>query len=412
MLTLSDGQLEVAAFGGELRGVAATLAWTPDGLIQIPKATARVASGEIDASGTVPDSRGALAPAVANFVVDVPKKKRVPLTVDGIQLATVDGHFTIEAATSGTDHAIHATVDVPTLHADLPATGTRTAQTLGTMDHVTIGVRGSDGTVRAVAGDIHDPVTAAKVPTKTAAPVTVSIKLGSDVEIRRGTDLKVSLPGTPVVTAGDSTRVAGQIRLPRGSIDVDGKPFTIEKGTVTFVGDDPTNPQVVLTAQWPAPEGTTVYADFVGPLKTGRVTLRSDPTHTKSEILALLLYGTADGQAGSTSDSSPNTTAAAGAAGGIATQPVNRILDDFGLAGGISTKIDTSTANPRPEVEFQIARDISIQIAWVLGAIPLGTNLDTTLVTFDWRFLQRWSLETTVGDAGTSILDVVWKYHY
>jgi translocation and assembly module TamB len=222
----------------------------------------------------------------------------------------------------------------------------------------------------------------------------------------------VSLEGTPVVTLGDSTHVSGQIRLPRGSIDVDGKPFTIEKGTVTFVGDDATNPQVVLTAQWAAPDGTTVYAEFVGPLKTGKVSLRSDPTHTKSEILALLLYGTADGQAGSTSDAPPSTTAAAGAAGGVATQPVNRILDDFGLAGGVTTKIDTSTANPRPEVEFQIARDISLQIAWVLGAIPLGTNLDTTLVTFDWRFLQRWSLETTVGNAGTSILDVVWKYHY
>jgi translocation and assembly module TamB len=409
-LTLSDGQLEIAAFGGQLSDVAATLAWTPDGIVQIPKLTARVSSGEVDASGTV--RLDGLALASAHFVVDVPKKKRVPLTVEGIQVATVDGHFVLDATTSGADHAIHATVDVPTLHADLPVTGTRTAQSLGTMAHVTVGVRGHDGVLHAVHDEAHH-ATAAKPTGSAAAPVTVSIKLGSDVEIRRGTDLKVSLEGTPTVSIGAATRVSGQIRLPRGSIDVDGKPFTIEKGTVTFVGDDPTNPQIVLTAEWPAPEGTTVYADFVGPLQTGKVSLRSDPPHTRSEILALLLYGTADGQSGSTSDSAPpTTTAAAGAAGGVATQPVNRILDDFGLAGGVTTKIDTSTANPRPEVEFQIARDISLQIAWVLGAPPPGTNPDTTLVTFDWRFLQRWSLETTVGDAGTSILDVVWKYHY
>jgi hypothetical protein len=109
----------------------------------------------------------------------------------------------------------------------------------------------------------------------------------------------------------------------------------------------------------------------------------------------------------------------AAAAGGVATQPlnqalggVNHALDKLGLAGGISTKVDTSTPNPRPEVEVQIARDISLQVAWVLGAPPPGTNPDTTLVTLDWRFLRKWALETTVGDQGTSIVDVVWQHRY
>ena len=88
------------------------------------------------------------------------------------------------------------------------------------------------------------------------------------------------------------------------------------------------------------------------------------------------------------------------------------MLDNFGLVGGISTKIDTSQPTPRPEVELQIARDISLQIAWVLGSIPPGTNPDTTLFTLEWRFHPQWSLETTVGDAGTSILDLVWQHRY
>jgi translocation and assembly module TamB len=407
LLTFSDGQLEVAAFGGELRDVGATLAWTPDGLVQIPKLTAQMSSGEVDASGSLRFE--GLSLASANFVVTVPKKKRIPLTLEGVQLATVDGRLVLEAASSGADHGVRATVDVPTLHADLPATGSRNVQALGAMSNVTVHVQSHDG--KAIRIPAAGVALAKPAPTG-APPISVTIKLGKDVEIRRGTDLRVSLEGDPAVSITDATRMSGQIRIPRGSLNVDGKPFRIESGTVTFVGDDPTNPQVVLTASWPAPDGaTTVYADFVGPLKTGRVSLRSDPPHTKDEILALILYGTADGQSTTASDAPPGTTAAAGAAGGIATQPLNRVLDDFGLAGGISTKIDTSTASPRPEVEFQIARDISIQIAWVLGVTP-GTNPDTTLVTFDWRFLQRWSLETTVGDSGTSILDVVWKYHY
>jgi len=88
------------------------------------------------------------------------------------------------------------------------------------------------------------------------------------------------------------------------------------------------------------------------------------------------------------------------------------ILFFFGLAGGISTTIDTSTANPRPEVAVQIARDISVQVAVVIGTQLPGSNPDTTLVTLNWRFLRKWSLEGTRGDAGTSIIDLIWQHRY
>jgi hypothetical protein len=129
----------------------------------------------------------------------------------------------------------------------------------------------------------------------------------------------------------------------------------------------------------------------------------------------LILFGTSDQPS---TASVPQTTSMAAAAGGAATQPlnqalggVNHALDKLGLAAGISTKVDTSTPNPRPEVELQIARDISLQVAWVLG-LPPASSPDTTLVTLDWRFLKKWSLQTTVGDMGTSILDLVWEHRY
>jgi hypothetical protein len=48
----------------------------------------------------------------------------------------------------------------------------------------------------------------------------------------------------------------------------------------------------------------------------------------------------------------------------------------------------------------------------VLGVPPPGTNPDTTLITLNWRFLRKWSLEATWGNANTSILDVVWQHRY
>src|SRR4029077_9307945 len=141
-------------------------------------------------------------------------------------------------------------------------------------------------------------------PGKAQPDVRIAVRL-RDVQVSRGTDLDVRLEGQPLIVMGAHTQVTGQIRMQRGTIDVYGKPFTIEHGTVTFVGDDPSNPQVVLTASWGAPDGVTrVYADFVGPLKTGKVKLRSEPSKPQSEILALVLFGTTDDQKSSASGTS------------------------------------------------------------------------------------------------------------
>jgi translocation and assembly module TamB len=299
----------------------------------------------------------------------------------GAQVGTLDGHFDVAADRNADGRTFDVTVDVPSAHVQLPLSAAHEVEALGELPGVHVGtLRGRSGFVAeamdSADGPVSQPVAAP------ATPLRVTVNLGRDVEVKRGMDMDVVLAGRPTIALSDDIRATGQIRLVRGTIDVQGKRFTLDDGTVTFVGDDPTNPQVVLTAEWPAPDGTIVYADFIGPLKSGRVNLRSDPARSKNEILALLLFGTTDGL-GSTqtsSDAQKGAGVVGGAAGAVATQPVNRVLDGFGLAGGISTKIDTSTSTPRPEVELQIARDISLQVAWVLGAPTPGTNPDTTLV--------------------------------
>ena len=109
---------------------------------------------------------------------------------------------------------------------------------------------------------------------------------------------------------------------------------------------------------------------------------------------------------------SPDAGVQAGTtAGGFATAGLSKGLDKLtGL--DITAKIDTSQPNPRPEVEVQIARNISLELSVVLGTLPPGTNEDTTYATVDWRFHKHWSLETTFGDYGSSIADVIWRRRY
>ena len=169
-----------------------------------------------------------------------------------------------------------------------------------------------------------------------------------------------------------------------------------------------------MTAGWTAPDGTRIYADYVGPVKTGKVNLRSEPPHPKNEIVSLILFGTADGSSATPyASKSPSTGTQAGTAvGGLATDGLSKGLDQ--LTGmNVTTKIDTSdSANPRPEVEMQIAKDISLELAFVLGTPPPGTNPDTSYATINWRFVRNWSLETTFGDYGSSLADIVWHYRY
>jgi translocation and assembly module TamB len=415
-IALKDGTFELTSFGGQFHQATGEIAFAPGGIVRLENAEARGLSGRVQAAASARLDGASLVGARATALI--PAKDPLPLVFDGVQMGMLDGRFELAMNRKGAGRATELDVDVGTAHLQLPAgPSSRDLQALGDIDGVRVGVGRGPAAFHEVPlvgsrSDATDPTGAPRTP------LQVSVHL-ADVQVSRGTDLDVRLEGQQTIAIADETRVSGQVRMTRGSIDVYGKPFALDRGTVSFVGTDPTNPQIVLTASWQAPDGITrVYADFVGPLKTGKVRLRSEPSKPQSEILSLVLFGTEDQATSSPSGTPTQVSPAAAAAGGAATQPINkalsgvdRALENLGLGGGIMTKIDTSKINVRPEVEVQIARDISLQVAWVLG-VPPPANPDSTLVTLDWHFLRKWSLETTVGDAGTSILDLVWQHRY
>jgi hypothetical protein len=157
-----------------------------------------------------------------------------------------------------------------------------------------------------------------------------------------------------------------------------------------------------------------VLADYVGPAKTGKVNLSSEPPRPKNEIVQLILFGTADGsEATPYASKSPSTGTQTGTAvGGLATEGLSKGLDQ--LTGmNVTTKVDTSDSSaPRADVELQVAKDISLELAYVIVQPPPGDNPDLVYATVDWRFFGNWALETTFGDAGSTFADMVWRYRY
>jgi translocation and assembly module TamB len=407
-LALRQGTLQLETFGEELHGVQGRVTFRPNGVVVLESIRARGVSGKLEAAGRA--RLNGLSLEQAHVTVNIPKRKPLPVVIEGESMA--EAWTNLELDIIQQENTTSVTINVRKAGIRVPDKSAHDLQALEPPAAIRVGVQRTP-TQFVILPTMRDGV-AAPAPGE-QKPLRIAINL-NNVEVRRGTTLRTRLDGRLSVTAGQTNEVRGQLRLSKGYLDVEGKRFELERGVITFVGD-PSNPQVVLTAGWTAPEGTRVYADFVGPLKTGRVTLRAEPSRTQSEILALILFGTSDGQAvpvnSSQQSSDPGGSGAAlGLGGGIAAQGINRALDDItGL--DITTRVDTQdSSNPKPEIEVQVAQDIALSIAHALGSPSAAEGLDRNFLTLDWRFLRNWSLETTFGDRGSVVMDAVWQLRY
>ncbi len=420
LITLKEGIFETPAIGEEFQNAQGKMTITPDGVVLIENVSANGVTGKFTAAASA--RMNGLDFVGARVAIRIPQKAPLPLSINGTEIGDVYGSVDVKADMSADRKTLDVDVDVPSLHTRLPDSGSRSVQDLDPAPHIRVGVHTDRDTLMVL------PLGAPEPPPRAdeALRVHATVKLGNDVVVQKGTILKVSLTGTPVIDVAEKIHVAGIIQLTAGTLEVQGKIFRIDHGTISFVGDDPADPTLVVTALWDAPDGTQVIADYLGPLKTGRVTLRSEPPRPQNEILALIIFGSADGVNGApaasqtqggeslATEQSGSTAQAAGAAGGgLATQGANKAIQDLTGTDVVQTRVDTTESqNPRPEVQVQIARNISVQVAYVLGVFVPGQNPDTALATVDWRFKRNYSLETTLGNAGTTIFDLIWQYRY
>ena len=406
-IALRQGVVQSPIIGEEFHDVTAKVTLAPSGGDTLATANEIVAygtTGKIVAKATA--RMHGVQFAGANLVADLGAKNApLQLTAEGQDYGEGYGNTTV-SITKPQPTQTDVKVVIPTFHVMVPQVSTRGLQDLTPAENIRVGVQTAGGAFTPLAlGAKEEPVT----PSNNR--LDVDIQMGKNCDVRVGDTVRVQLEGGPHLTVMNGTVVTGQIRLRGGTLDVQGKQFDIQDGgTITFSGGDPGNPDVVISAEWDAPDGTHVFADFNGPLKTGRVTLRSEPPKSQNELLALILFGSAD-QAGANSSENSGLQAAT-TAGGFATQGVNKAIND--LTGVDATvRVDTSEQNnPKPEVQVQLTKTVALEIETVLGQIPFGDNPDTNYATVDWRFAPRWSLATTFGDKGTSILDVLWQYRY
>ena len=417
-VAVRKARFEMPALGQEMKNGAARITVEPDGTVRIDELGFDGTSGHVAVTGKAKLEGVELTSAEAH--VKIAEKHRIPITIQGVSLGEAWGDIDVTAALSEDEKTMNVDVRIPTLHTDLAQSATHAVQDLEPEPTTKIGVNRASSSnapgYQFVLVPIEKPdepkavATAEEQAAKTR--YHVALHLGKDVRLKRGTQVQVYVTGDPTLDVGDKAQVSGQLTLNQGRLEVFGKRFRIEHGSVAFTGQDPSNPEVIVTAAWDAPDGTKVYVDFVGPVKTGKIKLRSEPAHSENEIVSLILFGSVDGSGGAAPSQESNGAKAAGVGGGVATQGLNKALSNI-TDIDVQTRVDTTDSqNPRPELAVALSRKVTAEIAYNLGLPAPGQNPDKTLFILDYRFFRHWSMLTTFGDHGSSIVDLVWQYRY
>jgi translocation and assembly module TamB len=412
-VAISEGRVYVNLLGEEITNLGAVLYFESNGVFRVQDATGRIGEGDLRASMTG-RMKGLLFES-ANASIVIPSKRGIPLSTEGATYAEATGRADLRLVMSPDRGTLLCAVDVPSARLQLPDRRTQKLQPTGDDATIAIGKRAAKGELvpvqlhqrgaRGAAGAAGPAGTGGTPPAERNLATRFTVGVGRDVIIE-GRGMRISATGLVLVDVGDEIGVTGRIDLTEGTIDVQGRRFTLDRGTLTFLeGERLDNPTLLASAYWDAPDGARVWAEFADPLATGKLSLRSEPPYTYNEILSLLVFGRPEANVAS--------TGGGGVAGNVVAPGLNRALEE--LSGGEfevkanvgSTRVADQT---RPEVTVRRGR-LGVTVGYVVG--PTSTiQPDRTLVTVDWQFLPRWSVAATGGDAYTTILDVLYRYRY
>jgi len=400
-LVLEKGRMYVNALGDEITGLQATASFERNGVFRIADVSGRVNSGVVNAA--VAGRMRGLGFEAADIVISIPTKDGVPLSSEGATFAEANGEVKIAVRMAPDRKSLTADVVLSHSRIEVPDRGTQNLQSLDPDETIVIGIRRPDGSLAPAM--LKAPSARQQAADAGETPVTarLSVTLGEEVTLE-GRGLRLTLTGRTLVEVAREISVTGQINLKSGgTIDVQGRKFVVDRGSVTFGGKDPADPTVIAAAYWDAPDQTRVWVEFQGPLKTGKLSLRSEPPYSKNEILSILLFGRPDPNQTSGQSKANQVTGAAATAG------LNKALGE--LSDDIDLEQDQTSANRmRTKLGYRIRRNLKVQLGYASGVSQ--REPDTTYLFLEWQFAAKWSLLGTRGDRGTSILDMLWQHRY
>lgn len=411
-VTIRDGELVLAAVGERWKDLTGdiTIASGKVKVQQISMDSVRGGSAKVTADATL----DGFSPKDFHVHVDT---KRFGVASSGAKVGDLSAKIGVEGAFKPTNDGrqeLDVTVTLDDATMDLASEAGKKVQQLDLDPSITI-------------GEPVGPPPKAPAPPGTGSPVHVKVNIPHPIWVRRD-DLRIAVNGDPKIDVDGVPKFSGEVRIEanpasqlqqRSWLEVLGKRFYIQESHVRFEGNADFDPALDIHVRWQAPDRTVVKIDVSGHLSTPKVTFDALDANgnsaglTQGEIMSLLVLGRRDaGSAQQQQQAEQGAAAQAGTlvegmTGAIVGQQLQKILPT-----SMSLQLGTqrsSAGYQHDNVYFEVAYNAG---GSQMGPTSIGQTQPKTTFGVEWRFAKMWSLMTTIGDTGSTLVDLLWHYRY
>lgn len=216
------------------------------------------------------------------------------------------------------------------------------------------------------------------------------------------------------VETGEAPRVFGSVIVRRGTVDVLGRRFTVQKDSrVTFDGP-PDQPSLDVVARHVNERSkVTVVVSLRGTPDDLRVDVSSPdrPDLNQTQLYGLLVTGQLDVGERAATGSSGLSNEAASLVGGLLASSLQKTLRKRLPLDVLTIQAGTGLTGSRLEAGTYIGSRLYVGYVGRVGADPILLQ-NRNAVRVEYQFTSRWSLDAEYGDVGTGTADVVWNKHY
>jgi len=357
---------------------------------RLERLSARGGDGTLEGVGVVPLAATSSEPIRLEF-----DAKRFRAASNHRYRADVEGHVAI----GGTPSAPEVRGRIEVLDAALrPDIGFLTKQP-----------KPRDETIRIVSFGAPEPApNAAPVPKPPSlydhATIDVAVAIQRNSWIRHE-DAAVDLEGEVRATKAPARvlSLVGEVHTMRGWAILQGRRFTVSRGSIAFTGGPEIDPTLDVVADYKATD-YTVHAIVSGTANAPALTLTSEPGLEQADIVSVLLFGKPSDQLndGQKTDLKQKATEMVGAyAFTEIGQSVTRAL---GLESkGIQVE---ELSTERVALGTYLTEKTYVTLGQDIG------NRQGQELAVQYEFVPNWSVETSTSTIGGSGLDLIWHRSY
>lgn len=368
---LRDGRYENIDFGTRLTELDAELTGSARQLVVQRLSANTPGGGRLTGSGAIQ------LDGTAGLPVDVRLTVTDGRLVDN-DLATVEVNADLQITGPALGGPLLAgRVAVNRAEARLPETLPRSVPTLPAYE-----VNAPDGQIPPVRAGGGGSSVLPALDLAVTAPQAVFLR-GRGLDVEFGGDLRIG--GTAA-----APQVVGQLDLRRGTLDLLGRRFDFQRGTIRFDGGVPIDPVVELEARLAAREVTGIVR-VVGRVSDLDITFASEPELPEDEVLARVLFNKPPGEL--TTIESVLLAQSLAATAGLG---IGSIFEDFRRGLGIdrlTVQADDTGQGAQVEAGQYIADGVFLGVRQGVGA-------DSSAVVLEIELTPNITVESDVG--GTS----------